>query len=124
MPPKDWKFRITDILECIARIQRYTDGMNIVDFEQNEMVIDAVIRNITVIGEASRYVPDEIQSKYAAIPWSLMRGMRNIVVHQYDNVDIDLTWDTVRRQIPPLIPLLNEILEQEPSSSAGAATPP
>lgn len=115
MPPKDWTFRITDILECIAKIQRYTEGMSMTEFEQNEMVLDAVIRNITVIGEATRYVPVEIQAKYAAVPWSLMRGMRNIVVHQYDDIDVDLTWDTVNRQIPPLIPLLNAIRDREPS---------
>jgi len=88
VPRKDWKFRITDILECFARIQRYTEGMSFGEFELNELVIDAVIRNITVIGEATRYIPEDIQTKYPAIPWSLMRGMRNIVVHQYDDVDI------------------------------------
>jgi uncharacterized protein with HEPN domain len=79
------------------------------------MVIDAVLRNISIIGEATRYIPDDIQTRYPAVPWSLMRGMRNVVVHQYENVDLDLTWDTISRQIRPLIPILNDILERESS---------
>jgi uncharacterized protein with HEPN domain len=115
VPHREWTFRISDILECFAKIQRYTAGMSISDFEKNEMAIDAVLRNISIIGEATRYIPDDIQTRYPAVPWSLMRGMRNLVVHQYENVDLDLTWDTITRQIPPLIRVLNDILERESS---------
>jgi uncharacterized protein with HEPN domain len=113
VPHREWTFRITDILECFAKIQRYIAGMSLDEFEKNVMAIDAVVRNITVIGEASRYIPDDIQARYPAVPWSLMRGKKNVVVHQYEDVDLDLTWDTITRQIPPLVPILIEILERE-----------
>lgn len=120
MQHREWAFRITDILESFARIQRYIDGMSIDDFEKNEMVIDAVVRNIITVGEATRYIPDDIRAKYPTVPWSLMRGMRNVVVHRYEDVDIELTWHAITRQIPPLIPVLEAIYATEADAAGDA----
>ena len=77
------------------------------------MVIDAVIRNITIMGEATRYIPESVQAKYPEIRWDSIRGMRNVVVHQYENVDVELTWDVILRDLPALIPQLQRILDDE-----------
>jgi uncharacterized protein with HEPN domain len=68
MPDRDWKLRIEDILEAIAKIQRYTEGMTFETFSGDEKPIDAVVRNFTVIGEASRYIPLEIEARYPELP--------------------------------------------------------
>ncbi len=65
MPPRNWKIRIGDILECIQRVQRYTQGMTFHQFEEDDKTIDSVLRNLEIIGEASRHVPRDIKKRYA-----------------------------------------------------------
>ena len=108
---RDWKLRIEDILEAISKIFRYTEGMDYERFAADELRVDAVLRNFTVIGEATRHIPDEITSKYPEVPWDKMRGMRNIVVHEYFGVSLRIIWDTIQEDLPPLVPLLEKILE-------------
>ena len=114
MQPRDWKVRIDDILEAIDKIQRYTEGMTLDSFRNDSRTIDAVARNFEIIGEAARYVPPEVQKRHSEIPWIEMRGMRNAVAHDYQRVDVDVLWDAARGDLPPLAPLLREILEKEP----------
>jgi uncharacterized protein with HEPN domain len=90
MPDRDWKFRIEDILESIAKVERYTAGMTFDTFTADEKTIDAVVRNFTIIGEAARYMPQEIEARYPYLPWNEMRGMRNIVVHEYFGVSFSI----------------------------------
>jgi uncharacterized protein with HEPN domain len=104
---------VEDILEAIARIERYVEGMTIDDFSGDEKTIDAVIRNISVIGEAARHIPPEVQERYPQVPWTEMAGMRNIVVHEYFGVSVPILWDTVKRNLPPVVALLREILARE-----------
>ncbi len=107
---RSWTFRIDHILEAIDKIQRYTGGMTLDHFVANELVIDAVIRNFLVIGEATRNIPPEIQKAYPAIPWAQMQGMRNILVHAYEMVKVDIIWNTIQTDLPPLITPLRDIL--------------
>ena len=75
-------------MEAIARIQRYTKGMTFTDFAADEKTIDAVIKNIAVIGEAARHLPIDMQERHPQIAWEEMRGMRNVVMHEYFGVSI------------------------------------
>jgi uncharacterized protein with HEPN domain len=70
-----------------------------------------VVRNLIVIGEAARHVPDEVVAANPQIPWARMRGMRNLVVHEYFGVDVDVLWDTVTGNLPALLPLLRDLLD-------------
>ena len=88
MPPRQWKLYLEDILSAIEKIQRYTQGMDLEKFRVSDITIDAVIRNFTVIGEAARQIPSEIELRYNQVPWQKMRGLRNIVVHEYFGVDM------------------------------------
>jgi len=94
-------------------VQRYTADLDYESFRTNEMIIDAVVRNFTVIGEAARHIPDEIEERWPEIPWFEMRGMRNVVVHEYFGVDHQILWQTAESNLPPLIPLLTKLLEEE-----------
>lgn len=103
--------RVGDILECISRIQRYTQGLGFAEFENDEKTIDAVTRNLEIIGEAARQVPARIKEDHPNIPWIEMLTMRNIVIHEYHGVNLDIIWQTVTEDLPPLVPLLQKILE-------------
>ncbi len=110
--PRDWKLRIEDILESIRKIQRYTNGISFVDFANDEMRIDAVVRNIGIIGEAANNIPLEIQDCYPQLPWFEMRGIRNVVIHEYFGLSLIILWQTAKDDLPPLIKELEAILGQ------------
>ena len=110
MSLRGWQDRIRDILDAIAEIQKFTRGMEYETFKEDDKSIRAVEMNFIIIGEAANQIPDEIEEKYTTIPWSLMRAMRNRIVHVYFKVDEKLMWDTIQNDLPPLIPKLGKLL--------------
>ena len=118
MPRRDLKLWIRDILDSISAVQGYAEGMKYKDFVADRKTVDAVLRNLIVIGEAANHVPDNVVSDNPDIPWRDMRDMRNFVVHEYFRVSDKIIWDTVQNDLPPLIPLLELLLEsQEPDEN-------
>jgi uncharacterized protein with HEPN domain len=108
--PRGWQDRIRDILAAIAEIQKFTSGMNYEVFKEDDKSIRAVEMNFIIIGEAANQIPEAVEEKYTTIPWSLMRAMRNRIVHIYFKVDEKLMWDTIQNDLPPLIPELEKLL--------------
>ena len=102
MPSRSWLFRIDDIIEAINKIERYTDGIDFVIWQNDEKTVDAVIRNIEVIGEASSHLPIEVQEQYEDVPWGMMKGIRNILAHEYFGIDLEIVWKTVKEDLPIL----------------------
>jgi uncharacterized protein with HEPN domain len=112
MPVRDWKARLQDITDAIAKIDRYTRGMTSDTFRADEKTVDAVVRNLIVIGEASRHIPEDVERRHPEVPWDKMRGIRNVVVHEYFGVDAEILWETARHDLPPLRPLLERLLRE------------
>lgn len=112
MPLRDWLFRINDILDAVSAVRKYVAGMTYEDFIADRKTVDAVIRNLIIIGEAAVHIPEEICQTYQSIPWPDMRGMRNFVVREYFGVSDKILWDTVQVNLPPLVPLLKEISDK------------
>ena len=110
MSPRGWQDRIRDILDAIAEIQKFTRGVDYETFKEDDKSIRAVEMNFIIIGEAANQIPEDIEEKYTTIPWSLMRAMRNRIVHVYFKVDEKLMWDTIQKDLPPLIPELEKLL--------------
>ena len=106
-----WKIRIRQMFEATTKILRYTTDMDEDKFYESSMVIEAVERNFQVLGEASKHVPAEIQEKYPEVPWKLIRQMRNFVIHQYDDVEEHILWDTIQNNLPRLKTTLEKLLE-------------
>ncbi|MEM9555827.1 MAG: DUF86 domain-containing protein [Acidobacteriota bacterium] len=109
--PRSWRLRIEDILESLQRILRYTEGFDADRFLADDLVVDAVIRNFEVVGTAAKYMPKEIESRFPEIPWIEMRGMRNLLAHEYFGVDRVTIWRTIEVDRPPLIPQLQTVLQ-------------
>lgn len=102
---------IEDILEAMGKIKRYIKGLTYETFIKNEIVIDAVIRNLEVIGEASRNIPEQVREKYAEIPWKRMIGLRNIAIHGYFGVDLSIIWEIITRNLPETKPKIASMLK-------------
>ena len=109
MPHRNWLFRINDILDAVSAVESYVTGMTYEDFVDDRKTVDAVIRNLIIIGEAAVHIPGEICSAHAEIPWQDMSAMRNFVVHEYFGVSDRILWDTVQIDLSPLEPVLKEI---------------
>ena len=100
MKKRSYRLFIEDIVESMNRIEQYLSGMSHQDFLSNQMVIDAVIRNIEIIGEAARNIPEDIRNAYPAIPWKRIIGLRNIAIHAYFGIDLDILWKILTESIP------------------------
>ena len=111
MSPRDWKERIQDILEAIDEIQTFTHEMDFGSFSADAKTLKAVELDLIVIGEAANQIPDLVKEQNPQIPWTLMRSMRNRLVHVYFSVDADLLWDTIQRDLPALEAALKSILK-------------
>lgn len=107
---RDWRLRITDILDALERIEGYVAGQTRELFLADRMVIDAVTRNLEIIGEAARHVPGFVKKGHARVPWDKLRELRNYLAHEYFGVDHRLIWETATRNLPPLRPALKRAL--------------
>jgi len=108
--PREYKVYLRDILEAIGRIERYTGNMNFEDFSNNELIQDGVIRNLEIIGEAVKNLPDDIKKYYPEVEWRKIAGLRDILIHAYFGVDLEIIWDIVRNKVPELKEMVRKIL--------------
>lgn len=113
MSEREWKLFIEDVLESIELIEKYVKGMEFDDFTKDRKTIDAVIRNFTIIGEASKNIPDNIKNKYLNTDWKGMAGFRNIIVHAYFEISNRILWHIIKNELPPLKEQMRQILEDE-----------
>ena len=93
---------IEHILECLNYIEEYTEGITKEDFISSVQLQDAVIRRIEIIGEAVKNLPVETKDRYPDIPWKEIAGMRDVLIHGYFGVDLELTWNVVEKEVQEL----------------------
>ena len=91
---------VKDINDAIRKINKYTRGLSYVEFARNGQLIDAVVRNLSIIGEAVIYIPKEIKLKNTEVSWQEIVGMRNKVIHEYFGVDKSILWETIKKDLP------------------------
>ncbi|MCA1794895.1 MAG: DUF86 domain-containing protein [Desulfotignum sp.] len=109
MSHRDWKFRLDDIVEALDRIFEYVQGMDYDSWGKDRKTIDAVVRNLEIIGEAAANVPENIQNQFTEVPWYQMKGMRNILIHEYFGLDIEVIWKTIQDDLPFLKEKIKEL---------------
>jgi uncharacterized protein with HEPN domain len=110
MPKRDPDLLIEDMLAAIRKIERYTAGMDQELFQQDEKTIDAVVRNLEILGEATRQLPEDFIDRYSKVPWRKIAGLRNRIVHDYFGLDLEIIWQVIRNDLPPLKVGLEELV--------------
>ena len=102
MSKRDAALLIEDMRAAMDKIARYTAGMERAAFLEDEKTVDAVVRNLEIIGEASKQVPEDFKVLHPAVPWAQMAGLRNRIVHDYAGIDLELIWEIVQHSLPAL----------------------
>ena len=102
MPKRDPDLLVQDMLDATRKIELYTAGVDRAAFLQDEKTIDAVVRNLEVLGEAARQLPDDFTSRHTDIPWNQIAGLRNRIVHDYFGLDLEIIWQIIQHDLPPL----------------------
>ncbi len=109
-PPREWRFYVRDMIGFCEKVQNYTEGLDRKAFVADDLVYDATLRNLELIGEAATRIPGAIREAHPEIPWRIIVGMRNRLAHAYLDVDDDVAWSVVRDDVPALVPALRNLL--------------
>jgi uncharacterized protein with HEPN domain len=113
VPRRDWRLRVADMLDAAEMAISLAAGLDRAKFLDDRVLVDAAIKNVTVIGEAATHVPDDVTERWPEIPWRDIRDMRNFIVHEYFGVNPGVLWGTVREDLPTIVPVLRRMLEGE-----------
>lgn len=103
---------LKDMLSAIENISDYTEGLSFDDFSQKKMVIDAVLRNLEIIGEAAGKLPEKLKNDNPKVPWREIKNFRNIVAHKYWELDLELVWDIIANELKPLGGSIRDLLKK------------
>jgi len=109
MPKRDPDLLLEDIRTALARIGRYTSEMQREQFLVDEKTIDAVVRNLEIIGEAVRWLPDDFKLQHGAVPWGRVAGLRNRIVHDYFGLDLEIIWQVLQSSLREFEQRLDQI---------------
>ena len=110
---KNYKLYLEDILDSINAINSYTKNLTYEDFSSDRKTYSATIRELEIIGEAVGKLPDEIRNQHPDVEWRDIKGMRNLLIHEYFGVDLEIVWKVVKNDIPALEQTVQSISKQE-----------
>ena len=102
MSKRDPQILVEDVRLAISKIERYIVGLNHDQFLADDLRKDAVARNLEIIGEAVRQMPDAFKQSHANVPWAQIAGLRNRIVHDYFGLDWEIIWHVIERELPEL----------------------
>ena len=108
--PRDYKIYLEDMREAGEKIRRYSSGHSLNSFSADEKTVDAVVRNLEILGEAAKRVPEDVRLANPQVDWYRISGLRDILIHQYFGIDLVIVWDIIENKLPILLNQLDQIL--------------
>lgn len=114
MPERDARLLVEDMLDAVGRVLAYTEGLTFETFVADAKTTDAVLRNLQVLGEAARRMPEDVRALAPEVEWQRIARSRHIVVHDYFGVDYEIVWRIVEVHLPPLVPALRSLMARLP----------
>lgn len=108
---RDLRLFIEDVSESIRLIEKYIGDLSKGDFDKNQELKDSIVRRLEIIGEAVKNIPDDFKEKYPEVPWKKIVGLRDIIIHAYFNIDLDIMWDIIKKDLPCLKENIQKIKE-------------
>jgi uncharacterized protein with HEPN domain len=109
MSRRDARLLIDDIARAVQKIDRYVAGLDQEEFIADEKTVDAVVRNLEIVGEATQQLPPSFTAANPQIPWRQMAGLRNRIVHEYFGVDLEMIWQIITTDVPELEAQLTDV---------------
>ena len=109
---RNYKLFLEDISDRIEKINSFVNGMTFEDFKQDDKTVSACIREIEVIGEATKQIPKEITSQFNELPWSLMAKMRDKLIHWYFDIDEEIVWNVATQKLPQIKEQIDKIINE------------
>jgi uncharacterized protein with HEPN domain len=111
MKVRDYRDYLQDIFDAVNDIENFVDNMTYEEFIKDRKTLNAVVRSIEIIGEASKNIPETMKAKHKELPWKQMAGMRDKLIHAYFGVDIETLWKAVKENIPQLRQSIQQMLQ-------------
>lgn len=110
---RNWSLFLQDMQLCCSKVLRYSQGLTRQHFLADEMVVDAVLRNLEVLGEAAKQIPPAVRERHPEVPWRRIAGLRDVLAHAYFGLEDDTIWQIVSESIPTLANQLDQVIEAE-----------
>lgn len=114
---RDYIFYLEDIEDAMTHVLKFTAGLNPKSFKINRLVVDAVIRNFEVMGEASKNIPGKVKERYPEMPWNKIYQLRNIISHDYFGIDYEVIWNIITKNLPENHKQIIQIIQKEKSNN-------
>jgi len=109
---RDWRLYLEDMIDCCQKIIEYTSSLDMAVFKDNSLVYDATLRNLEILGEAAKNIPEDIRGRYPQVEWRKVSGLRDVLTHFYFGLEDETLWDVVHHKVPQLLPVLKGIQDE------------
>jgi len=110
---RSWQLFLEDIEEAALKVERRTRAVSFEQFVADDILYDAVVRNLEIVGEAAKGIPDDVRARAPSVDWRRVAGLRDVLAHSYFAIDDETLWDIVRNKIPQLLAVVKQLQKKD-----------